>query len=684
MPVYDENDPKLVGYTSIEDYREKDMDRSSRRIRDMPYGRRKEDGALGPSEMNFGTVDIYDVSPAQTAVLHNKGYDDLPINGMSVVGDFLVTTDCGSSLKPGEMCNIAVQFNPKRGGILTGGIYVNTGDAAGTEFIKLRGSGELSDVPVDPIDPPLPTDDGGATTLPVISISNGVLETRSGVAPSFNVPSAPISLGSAAFGETAEGIFYLTGSSEGVVELETLPAAGMGFSFGFSTSAAGPFMPQTTFAIPLSGRMYVRARASGAPGDYARTVTFESATQTKTVSLTATVEEVIIPQSMKRIRVAGNQFYKAENEGDPWGVLPAEGGYRLSSVNWFGAEGNNYTPHGVWMVNWKDVLDQIKSVGFNCIRLPFSSDMVQNNPVASAVHVDFDINPDWLGLNALQIFDLIIEYCEEIELYVVLDRHRRQSGAGADGGPIQGAYNMARWIDDWEIMATRYKDAVNVVGADLHNEPHDLTWDVWAGYCETVGNAIHAITSDWIIFVEGVGNEGTDHYWWGGYLKGVATRPVVLTLPQRVAYSPHEYGQSVGSQTWQKKDGNNPAGWPLNQAAIWDQYWGFIFYENIAPIWIGEMGGHFGLDADTGALNKPHWIEETEWMSHLVRYLDWDENIDGTVSSGEAAQANGGKQGMSFAWWSWNPNSGDTGGIVQGDWVTLQAPKINLIQSILD
>lgn len=149
MPVYDENDPKLAGYKPVEDYRKKDMDRSSRRIRDMPYGRRKEDGLLVPSEMNFGTIDIDDLSASQTATLMNKGYDTLKIKSMSVVGDFLVTTDCGSELEPGESCSISIQFNPKREGILTGGIYVDTGDASGTEFIKLLGSGKLSDV-VDP------------------------------------------------------------------------------------------------------------------------------------------------------------------------------------------------------------------------------------------------------------------------------------------------------------------------------------------------------------------------------------------------------------------------------------------------------------------------------------------------------------------------------------------------------
>lgn len=142
MPSYDENDPKLAGYKPVEDFRKKDHDRSSRRIRDMPWGRRKEESALNPVEMDFGDVEINSVSPIQTATLTNKGYDDLLIENITVVGKFIITTNCGDSLKSGESCSISAQFNPTHVGDHSGGIYVDTGDAAGDRFIKLLGSGK--------------------------------------------------------------------------------------------------------------------------------------------------------------------------------------------------------------------------------------------------------------------------------------------------------------------------------------------------------------------------------------------------------------------------------------------------------------------------------------------------------------------------------------------------------------
>ncbi len=43
----------------------------------------------------------------------------------------------------------------------------------------------------------------------------------------------------------------------------------------------------------------------------------------------------------------------------------------LYGVNWFGFETRSYVVHGLWARNWEDMLRQVKSLGFNAIRLPF-------------------------------------------------------------------------------------------------------------------------------------------------------------------------------------------------------------------------------------------------------------------------------------------------------------------------
>ncbi len=36
-------------------------------------------------------------------------------------------------------------------------------------------------------------------------------------------------------------------------------------------------------------------------------------------------------------------------------------------------------------------------------------------------------------------------------------------------------------------------------------------------------------------------------------------------------------------------------------------------------------------------------------------------------------------QGMSYAYWAWNADSGDTGGILQNDWTTINQSKLDVL-----
>jgi endoglucanase len=51
----------------------------------------------------------------------------------------------------------------------------------------------------------------------------------------------------------------------------------------------------------------------------------------------------------------------------------------------------------------------------------------------------------------------------------------------------------------------------------------------------------------------------------------VQTSPVVLSVPNRVVYSPHTYGPNVYNQPY-FSDGT----FPNNMPAIWDAHFGFI------------------------------------------------------------------------------------------------------------
>ena len=125
-------------------------------------------------------------------------------------------------------------------------------------------------------------------------------------------------------------------------------------------------------------------------------------------------------------------------------------------------------------------------------------------------------------------------------------------------------------------------------------------------YAEKCGNAILEVNPDVIIIIEGTENlngmvdEAAEYdtsipkappglgngYWWGGNLQGVKRRPIKLSNPNKLIYSPHEYGPHVHEQAW-FKDGS---GFPDNMAEIWDHQFGYLTKEGISHLLIGELG----------------------------------------------------------------------------------------------
>ncbi|MFW5703957.1 MAG: cellulose binding domain-containing protein [Patescibacteria group bacterium] len=326
---------------------------------------------------------------------------------------------------------------------------------------------------------------------------------------------------------------------------------------------------------------------------------------------------------------------------------------RIAGVNWFGLETETFAPHGLWGGgrNYKDMLDQIKDLGYNTIRLPYSNQAL--DPGSQPNGIDLATNSELAGLSPIQIMDKIVEYSGEIGLRIILDRHR-PSASGQSQLWYTDQYSEERWINDWKMLAERYKDNPTVVGADLHNEPHgpacwgcgDTSRD-WRLAAERAGNSIHAVNPDWLIFVEGVESYEGNNYWWGGNLMGVRDYPVRLNKTDKLVYSTHDYPESVYGQNW-----FYASDYPNNLTALWDKHWGFIHKEEIAPIFIGEFGTKLETEKDR------------QWLNEIVAYM------------GEGAD------GMNWTFWSWNPNSRDTGGLLQDDWNSIHQEKHQILSTI--
>ncbi|MBO0782621.1 MAG: cellulase family glycosylhydrolase [Ktedonobacteraceae bacterium] len=363
---------------------------------------------------------------------------------------------------------------------------------------------------------------------------------------------------------------------------------------------------------------------------------------------------VFIPLNIQRVNAAGEGYWHTSGSQ----ILDSNNQpVRIAGINWFGFETANYVVHGLWTRGYRDMLDQIASLGYNTLRLPYSNQLFDAGSTPNSI--DFAKNPDLQGLTGLQIMDKIIAYASQKGLRIILDRHRPDSGAQSALW-YTSAYSEARWISDWQMLANRYKNNPMVVGADLHNEPHapacwgcgDQSVD-WRLAAQRAGNAILSVNPNWLIFVEGVdcygpgGAASGDCTWWGGNLEGAATSPVQLSVSNRLVYSAHDYPASVFPQSW-----FSAPNYPNNLPGVWDTHWGYLVKNHTAPVWLGEFGTRLQTTSDQ------------QWLSTLVSYL-------GTGASG-----------IGWTFWSWNPNSGDTGGILQDDWVTVNQAKQNILNPI--
>ncbi|BAS54126.1 glycoside hydrolase family protein [Leptolyngbya boryana IAM M-101] len=328
----------------------------------------------------------------------------------------------------------------------------------------------------------------------------------------------------------------------------------------------------------------------------------------------------------------------------------------LRGVNWFGLETETNSPHGLWARDYKEMLGQIKGLGYNVIRLPYS---VQGLRAAEVSGINFAIgsNQELQGKKPIEVMDAVIQEAGQQGLMVLLDSHRLNNQRIPELWYGDG-FTEEDWISTWTMLAERYKNQPHVIGADLKNEPHGkASWGTgdratdWRLAAERAGNAILKVNRNWLIVVEGVENNVPGQrlkHWMGGNLEGVKRFPVRLAVQNRVVYSPHEYGAGVFQQPW-----FSAIDFPRNLTTRWEQGFFYIVRQKIAPIFVGEFGGR-QVDEKS---------KEGIWQRRFVDYLKRNQ--------------------LGFAYWSWNPNSQDTGGILQDDWVAIDQPKQQLLNQLL-
>ena len=349
------------------------------------------------------------------------------------------------------------------------------------------------------------------------------------------------------------------------------------------------------------------------------------------------------------------------------GLLYANGErLNIKGVNWFGSENRAGPPLGLDRHNIEWYMSFLQRNNFNAIRFLFNHDNVLNDaPLEPPDEAKYGKGAAWEApelahYHYIDMFLKLAQVAARHGILVVLACHRLSNEAWPGKG---------LWYDEklteplvmrsWTRIAAKLCGQWNVAFVDLQNEPHASSWAKgggltkdWGHAAERLGNHVLTQCPRWMIMVEGVGydpgalnmDNGGAGIWWGENLAGVKAQPVVLSKPERLIYSPHSYGPSVYSQKYFADKT-----FPNNMLAIWESRFGFVQRETGTPIVVGELGGFY-----TG--------KDKVWQ-------DWAFNFMRSRAIG-------------FLYFALNPGSEDTGGLLQADFTTPEAEKLELLASM--
>jgi len=203
-------------------------------------------------------------------------------------------------------------------------------------------------------------------------------------------------------------------------------------------------------------------------------------------------------------------------------------------------------------------IDSLKKWGFNSVRLPMHYNLFATNT-----------NPPTFLNTGFDIIDSLLSWCEQNEIYLILDMHAAPGGQSDEPISDYNPANPSLWESEsnkdllvmiWRKIAERYKDKTWIGGYDLINEPK---WDLQPNnqplrdlYIRLT-DTIRAVDNNHILFIEG--------NWFATDFGGLTP-----SWDENMVYSFHKY--------W---NGNN-------QSAI--QYLLNLRDNTNAPLWLGETG----------------------------------------------------------------------------------------------
>ena len=233
----------------------------------------------------------------------------------------------------------------------------------------------------------------------------------------------------------------------------------------------------------------------------------------------------------------------------------------LTGCNWFGYNTGTNIFDGLWNADLNTSINAIADHGFNLIRIPISTELVNQWEDGEYPEANFNqaTNSYLVGMNSLEIFNYVIGQCRANGIKIMIDFHCATTNASGHNYPMWYDEKISEkdYIRALEWIASTYKNDDTIIAIDLENEPHGkpnesprAKWDDskdednWKYIAEKAGLAVLDKNPNLLVMVEGIecypvdtkknGNfksqDKADYYfnWWGGNLRGVADNPVDL------------------------------------------------------------------------------------------------------------------------------------------------------------
>ncbi|NJK71299.1 MAG: cellulase family glycosylhydrolase [Thermales bacterium] len=212
------------------------------------------------------------------------------------------------------------------------------------------------------------------------------------------------------------------------------------------------------------------------------------------------------------------------------------------------------------------------------------------------------------------------------------------------------------------------------MGIDIKNENHSSNgknypqWGIgdakldWRRAAQKAGQAINQTNPNILIFVSGIENGQNDcskdkDMMWGENFMPIECYPVDFEyIPKdKLILTPHIYGLDVYPDIsyFSSKD------FPNNLQPKWEEHFGYLTEKGYTII-PGEFGSKYGTTTNTGTGDTKDVVLQDKLIDYFI-----DKEI------------------CNFFYWSYNPNSDDTGGLVEDDWQTPISSKIDNLQKLI-